>query len=92
MQSLGGVSKTFSISQVLGTVYFAVCHIYKTLRSSTRLSFCFVCPRGINISYTQERGGQTFFVGGVGGYDDVDEQKDVSEASKLSAPLHCRSK
>ena len=33
----------------------------------------FVCPPG------------TFFVGGGGNYDDVDEEIDVSEASKLSA-------
>ena len=29
--------------------------------------------------------GQTFFVGGGGGYDDVNEEIDVSEASMLSA-------
>ena len=29
--------------------------------------------------------GQTFFVGGSGGFDDVDEEIDVSKASKLSA-------
>ena len=61
----------------------------------------FVCPRWTNISYTQERGGTniftlrggpTFYVGGGGAYDDVDEDIDVSEgnilvckASKLSA-------
>ena len=57
-------------------------------------------PRGTNISFTQERGGQTFlthrggqtFFGGGGSYDDVDEEINVSEAnilvseaSKLSA-------
>ena len=49
-------------------------------------------PRGTNISHTQEGGGHTFFVGDGGGYDDVDEEMDVSEAnilvseaSKLSA-------
>ena len=31
------------------------------------------------------RGGQTFFVGGGGGFDDVEEEIDVSEASKLFA-------
>ena len=46
---------------------------------------------GTNISHTQEGGGdkhfshtgggQTFFVGGGGGYDDVDEEIDVSEAN-----------
>ena len=30
-------------------------------------------------------GGQTSYVGGVGGYDDVDKEMDLSEASKLSA-------
>ena len=46
---------------------------------------------GTNISCTQEGGGdkhfshtggggQTFYVRGVGGYDDVDEEMDVSEA------------
>ena len=63
----------------------------------------FVSPPGTNISYIQERGGQTFlthrrgsgktcFVGGGGGFDDVEEEIDVSEAnilvsraSKLSA-------
>ena len=49
-------------------------------------------PQGINIYHTQERGGkhfcikwgvQTFFVVGCGGYDDVDEEIDVSEASFL---------
>ena len=48
--------------------------------------------RGINISYTQERGGQTFlhrgggqpfFVAGGGAYDDIDEELDVSEANFL---------
>ena len=29
--------------------------------------------------------GQTFFVGGGGGFDDVEEEIDVSEASKLFA-------
>ena len=29
------------------------------------------------------RGGQKFFVGGGGGYDDVDEEIDVSEANSL---------
>ena len=51
-------------------------------------------PRRTNISYTQERGGQTFlhlgggtnifasfFVGGGADYVDVDEEIDVSEAS-----------
>ena len=67
-------------------------------------------PQGTNISHTQERGrqtflthrrggGQTFFVGGSGAYDNVDEEmvvstanflgiranNFVSEASKLSA-------
>ena len=53
--------------------------------------------RGTNISYTQERGGQTFlhmggrniFVGAGGGSYDVDdheeEEEDVRKASKLSA-------
>ena len=47
-----------------------------------------------NISYIQERGGQTFlthrrgsgktcFVGGGGGFDDVDEEMDVSRANFL---------
>ena len=36
---------------------------------------------GANIFYTQ--GGQTFFVGGGGSYDYVDEEIDVSEASFL---------
>ena len=50
---------------------------------------------GANIFCTQEgggnkhfylgRGGQTFFVGGGGAYDDVDEEMVVSEARKLSA-------
>ena len=31
----------------------------------------------------REGGRQTFFVGGSGGYDDVDEEIDVSEASFL---------
>ena len=42
---------------------------------------------GTNISHTQGgtniftlRGGQTFFVGGGGGFDDVEEEIDVSEA------------
>ena len=56
---------------------------------------------GTNISYIQKRGykqfyikggkhfyikgGQTFYIGVGGGYDEVDKEKDVSEASKLSA-------
>ena len=39
-------------------------------------------PRGSNISYTQG-GGQTIFVGGGGGYDDVDEEMDVNKANFL---------
>ena len=37
--------------------------------------------RGTNIFVSW--GGQTFFVGGGGGYEDVDEEIDVSEASFL---------
>ena len=48
--------------------------------------------RGTNSFHTQGRtnifslmglGGQTFFVGGSSGYDDVDEEMDVSEANFL---------
>ena len=35
--------------------------------------------------FTSREGRQTFYVGGGGSYDDVDEELDVSEASKLSA-------
>ena len=73
---------------------------------SVRPSVPFVCPRGTNISNTQERGGQTFvtpwrdggtnifhsqgggqtfFVGCGGGYDDVDEVMNVSEANILAS-------
>ena len=38
--------------------------------------------RGTNI-FASRRGGQTFFVGGGAGYDDVDEEIDVSEANFL---------
>ena len=55
-----------------------------------------VCPWGTNISHTHERGGekhfciewgggQTFYVVGCGGHDDVDEVFLVSEAGKLYA-------
>ena len=37
-----------------------------------------------NISFTQKRGEQTFYVGGGGTYDDVVEELVVSEASKPS--------
>ena len=53
---------------------------------------CLFVLKETNISFTQERGGQTFYVGGGGAYDDVDEEIDVSETnifvsegSKLSA-------
>ena len=36
-----------------------------------------------NISFTQKRGGQTFYVGGGGTYDDVVEELVVSEAKFL---------
>ena len=60
--------------------------------SSVSPSVCDFClsPRGTNTSFTQERGGtniftqrggQTFNVGGSGGYDDVYEEVDVSEAN-----------
>ena len=39
---------------------------------------------GTNI-FASRGGGQTFFVGGGSGYDDVDEEINESEASKLSA-------
>ena len=73
-------------------------YIYKALCQSVSLSVClspFVCPRGTNISYTQERGGtnishtqeeggdQTFYVGGGGAYYNVDEKMGVSEANFL---------
>ena len=53
----------------------------------------FVCPRGQTICLspggqtflTHRRGGGDIFVGGGGGYVDVDEEMDVSKASKLSA-------
>ena len=32
--------------------------------------------------------GQTFYVGGVGGYDDVDEEMDVSEANFLVSEVN----
>ena len=52
-----------------------------------------VCPQGTNIfalkgwekHFYIEVGGQTFYVGGSGGYYDVYEEMDVSEVSKLSA-------
>ena len=37
---------------------------------------------GTNI-FASRGGGQTFFVGGGGGHDDVDEEMDVRETSKL---------
>ena len=41
-----------------------------------------VCPPGDkHFSHTEGRGGQTFFVGGGGGFRDVDEEIDVSEAN-----------
>ena len=53
----------------------------------------FVCPWGTNIfphmggthCFAQGGGGQIFYVGGGGGYDDIDEEMDVSEVSKLFA-------
>ena len=42
---------------------------------------------GTNIFHTQG-GGQTFFVGGGGGYDYVDEEIDVSEASFLVSEVN----
>ena len=33
--------------------------------------------------YCSEGGGQTFYVGGSGGYDHVDEEMDMSEATFL---------
>ena len=39
---------------------------------------------GTNI-FTLREGIQTFYVGGGGSYDDVDEEMDVSKARKLSA-------
>ena len=36
-----------------------------------------------NKHFCIERGGQTFFVGGGGSYDDVDKEIDVSEVSFL---------
>ena len=43
-----------------------------------------VCPPGTNISYTQG-GGQTFYIVGGVGHDDVDVDKEmyVSEANSL---------
>ena len=62
---------------------------------SVCVSVChtFVCPRGTNnlfvprgqtfLTHRRGGGGQTYFVGGGGGYEDVDEEIDVSEASFL---------
>ena len=38
----------------------------------------------INI-FTSKRGGQTFYIGCSGGYDNVNKEMDVSKANKLSA-------
>ena len=87
---------TFSYPQEACTVE----SIY--IKRFVRPSVCpsrFVCPRGTNISYTQERGGQTFlthrrggqtfFVGGGGGFDDVEEEIDVSEANICVSGAEC---
>ena len=55
--------------------------------------------RGTNIFNTQEgrreggqtilhQGGHTFYVGGNGGYDDVDEKMDLSEANILVSKVN----
>ena len=44
----------------------------------------FVCPWGTGgggDKHFTQRVGQTFYVGGGGGYDDVNDEMDVSEAS-----------
>ena len=73
-----------------------VCHkkiyIYEALRLSVfhSVTFClspgdkqFVCPPGTNISYTQERGGQTFLTHRREGGTNISHT--WGEASKLSA-------
>ena len=68
------------------------------IKRFVRPSFCHVLfvPEDKHFLHTGEGGGQTFpthtegggtniFDGGIGAFDDVDEEMDVSEASKLSA-------
>ena len=43
---------------------------------------------GTYISHAEGRGGQTFYVGGSGGYDDVDKEMDVSEVNILVSEAH----
>ena len=64
---------------MITSIYIKCC-----VSQSVSLSVCplLLVPRGTNIFPTQV-GGQTFFVGGSGGFDDVDEEIDVSEANFL---------
>ena len=67
-------------------------YLYKALHSSVSLSR-FVCPwgqtfllhrRGGQTFVVHRReGGQTFYVGGSGGYDDVDGEMDISKPNFL---------
>ena len=67
----------------------SVCHVLFVPRGQTFLAHgreggkTFFTHRGGGKHFYIEGGGQTFFVGGSGGFDDVDEEIDVSEANFL---------
>ena len=65
----------------LGNLRLASIYIKRFVSQSVRLSVCDVLfvPGGQTICLSP--GGQTFFVGGGGGFDDVDEEIDVSKAN-----------
>ena len=69
---------------MITSIYIKCC-----VSQSVSLSVCplLLVPRGTNIFPTQV-GGQTFFVGGSGGFDDVDEEIDVSEANFLLSEVN----
>ena len=54
---------------------------------SGSVTFC-LSPGGQTFLSHSKRGGQTFFVGGRGGYDEVGEQIDLSEANFLVSEVN----